>query len=194
MTATKGEIRKEYMRKRIGLPQAEKMMMDRQMTDHFFTSVNILPVRWLHTYLPRLRSNEPDTWLLVDRLRREHPRTLIAVPRIGPGETLEHVVYDGLHQVRESGLGIPEPVGGTPADILRLNLVVCPLICADVKGHRLGYGKGYYDRFLSMLPPTCLKVGLSYFEPVDELPADPWDVTIDMLVTPRRTHMFAGAN
>jgi 5-formyltetrahydrofolate cyclo-ligase len=192
MTATKREIRKEYLERRGRLTQAGKLSFDRLLADRFFSSINLLPVRWLHTYLPRARSNEPDTWLLIDRLRREFPQTLIAVPRMGPADSMEHIVYEGLHQIRESQLGIPEPVSGTPADITRLNLVVCPLVCADVNGHRLGYGKGYYDRFLSRLPAGCLKVGLSYFEPLPALPADEWDVAIDLLITPEGTYAFKG--
>jgi 5-formyltetrahydrofolate cyclo-ligase len=192
MTATKREIRKEYLERRGKLTQALKLSLDRQLADRFFSSISLLPVRWLHTYLPRARSNEPDTWLLIDRLRREFPQTLIAVPRMGPADSMEHIVYEGLHQIRESQLGIPEPVNGTPADIARLNLVVCPLVCADVNGHRLGYGKGYYDRFLSRLPAGCLKVGLSYFEPLPSLPADEWDVAIDLLITPKETFDFRG--
>jgi 5-formyltetrahydrofolate cyclo-ligase len=192
MTATKREIRKEYLERRGKLTQALKLSLDRQLADRFFSSINLLPVRWLHTYLPRARSNEPDTWLLIDRLRREFPQTLVAVPRMGPADSMEHIVYEGLHQVRESQLGIPEPVNGTPADIARLNLVVCPLVCADVNGHRLGYGKGYYDRFLSRLPAGCLKVGLSYFEPLPALPVDEWDVAIDLLVTPKEAYDFRG--
>ena len=67
-------------------------------------------------------------------------------------------------------------------------LVLVPGVCFDQTGHRVGYGKGFYDRFLKTCRPGCLKVGLSYFEPVDPIDdVHDGDVRLDFIVTPELT-------
>jgi 5-formyltetrahydrofolate cyclo-ligase len=69
--------------------------------------------------------------------------------------------------------------------------VFIPLLAFDKSGHRVGYGAGYYDRFLSKCKPDCLKVGLSFFEPVDEISdADEFDVKLNHCVTPSKIWTF----
>jgi 5-formyltetrahydrofolate cyclo-ligase len=69
--------------------------------------------------------------------------------------------------------------------------VLIPLLAFDKKGNRVGFGKGYYDKFLVHCKPTVLKVGLSFFDPVDEIEdIIGIDIPLDFCVTPKAIHFF----
>ena len=70
-------------------------------------------------------------------------------------------------------------------------MVFVPLLAFDQKGHRVGYGKGFYDRFLKQCQNNTLKIGLSFFEPLDSLlKAQPHDINLDAVVTPQGSYWF----
>ena len=75
-----------------------------------------------------------------------------------------------------------------PAEI---DVVFIPLLCFDKKGNRVGYGGGYYDKFLTKTKSSCLKIGLSFFEPVDFIKGiNMNDIPLDMCVTPEKLYNF----
>ncbi|MDH3493028.1 MAG: 5-formyltetrahydrofolate cyclo-ligase, partial [Acidobacteriota bacterium] len=76
-----------------------------------------------------------------------------------------------------------------------LDFVLVPLLCFDRRGHRVGYGGGYYDRFLAKVRPDCLKIGLSFFGPVDEIEdVHEGDIRLDYCVMPERIYDFSLTN
>ena len=137
----------------------------------------------LHTYLAVVEKKETDTWPILDRLKRESPHVKIVVPKM-VGSELEHYYYEGLHQLDQNQFGIFEPTHGTPVDVERIDAVIVPLLVADKLGNRLGYGRGFYDRFLSQCSPQCKKIGLSLFNLEEKIPTEEWDVKLDLLITP----------
>jgi 5-formyltetrahydrofolate cyclo-ligase len=77
------------------------------------------------------------------------------------------------------------------AEPQEIDLVIVPLLAFDEKGIRVGYGKGYYDRYLKDCREDCLKVGFSYFEAVERIEdADEFDVPLDFCITPNRIYVF----
>jgi 5-formyltetrahydrofolate cyclo-ligase len=88
-------------------------------------------------------------------------------------------------------LGIPEPVQGELIPDEQIDLVFVPLLAFDKKGNRVGYGKGFYDRFLAQCRPNTQKMGLSFFCPIDEISdVDPWDVKLDSCICPDKIWTF----
>jgi 5-formyltetrahydrofolate cyclo-ligase len=82
-------------------------------------------------------------------------------------------------------------VNGVKIDPLEVDFIIMPLFAFDEKGYRVGYGKGYYDRFLKKCNDSCLKIGLSYFDAVDEIEdTDEFDVPLDLCVTPQQVYVF----
>jgi len=69
-------------------------------------------------------------------------------------------------------------------------VVIVPLLICDLNGYRLGYGKGFYDRFLSECRADVLKIGLNYFEPIAQIPGEDTDIPLDFLITPINCHAF----
>lgn len=188
---TKDEARKLFTEKRLGLTEAQRAQLNLQIYQHFYSNIDFSFVRHLHTYFSIERTNEPDTWQIVDRLRREFPNTRIVVPRVSHDGALEHFYFEGLHQLKNSRWGIPEPTQGVPAEAVNMDIVIVPLLAVDRNGNRVGYGKGFYDRFLKSCRPDCLKVGLSFFEPVDDISdIDSYDIPIDQCITPKGAIVF----
>jgi len=86
---------------------------------------------------------------------------------------------------------IPEPIHKkNPIDPIELDVIFIPLLQADVKGNRLGYGKGFYDRYLALCRPDVIKIGLNFFEPIPSIPAEKTDIPLDYLITPNRVYEF----
>src|SRR5678810_1028428 len=105
---TKAEVRKAYLQKRQALSDAQCQSSSRAISDLFFSSVDLSFIKKVHIYLPIEGKREPDTWLLIDKIRREHPHVRLIVPRIDKGQ-LSHFYFEGLHQVKPNTWGIPEP-------------------------------------------------------------------------------------
>ena len=94
-------------------------------------------------------------------------------------------------KIKKNEYNIPEPVDGIEVPSTKIDVVFVPLLAFDKKGHRVGYGKGFYDKFLSECKPDAIKIGLSFFEP-EELITDVFesDVKLDYCVTPNSIHAF----
>lgn len=186
---TKAEIRTAYLQKRKALAPAVYLQLCQMLCQRFFVSVNLTRVGLLHTYLPIPGKNEPDTWLIIDRLRREYPHIQIAAPRI-TNNNLEHVILEYPLQIATNTWNIPEPRTGTTVPAASADMVLVPLLAFDEKGNRIGYGKGYYDRFLKSCRPETPRIGLSFFAPLPHVPATPADVPLSACVTPDAFYIF----
>lgn len=181
---TKTEARSHYLAQRNLLGDAVRSDYDLRLCNHFFQKVDLNGVHILHLYLPIPARHEPDTWAILDRLRREFGHIRLVVPKVAANGELQHIFFEGLHQLKENAWGIPEPQTGVPADPARLDLVIVPLLAFAANGQRVGYGKGFYDRFLAQCKRHCRKVGLSYFEAAAIEGFDDTDVALDAVVTP----------
>jgi 5-formyltetrahydrofolate cyclo-ligase len=186
---TKSEARQFYLNKRQSLNDAERDILNLQIYHRFFASPYLDRVHIMHIFLSMERTQEPDTWQIIDKIRREMPNIRLVVPRINPQGTLDHLYFEGLHQLKQSKWGILEPAEGIPATISKIDFVLIPLAAFDVEGNRVGYGKGYYDRFLKECRPDCIKAGLSFFEPAEVFSdVEAHDVPLDLCFTPMALH------
>jgi 5-formyltetrahydrofolate cyclo-ligase len=180
---TKQELRKIYLGKREKLSESEYERLCRMVIENFFSKANVPAINTLHTYLAVIEKKEADTWPILDRLKRDSPHIRVVVPKMS-GDELEHYYYEGLQQLDQNSFGIFEPTHGTPTPLDRIDAVLVPLLVADKLGNRLGYGRGFYDKFLPQLPPHCRKNGLSLFNLEPKIPTDTWDVKLDLMITP----------
>ncbi len=90
-----------------------------------------------------------------------------------------------------SAWGIPEPLGGTVVKPTDFDIVLIPLLAFDKYGHRVGYGKGFYDRYLLHCRPDCLKIGISLFDPVDLIEeVESHDIPLDIAICPSKLYDF----
>jgi 5-formyltetrahydrofolate cyclo-ligase len=192
---TKEALRKIYLDKRMSLSEAAFSELSRKVADNFFALADLSFIRVLHTFLPIRKTNEPDTWVIVDRIRREFPNVRIAIPKINNQTSqLDNFYFEGLHQLENNTWGIPEPKQGIPVPTEKIDAALVPLLAFDKSGHRVGYGRGFYDKFLSTCRPDCKRIGLSYFAAVDSISnVHPQDLPLDMVVTPDGIITFPAA-
>src|SRR5882762_10033654 len=103
---TKQELRPIYLDKRKKLTHAACVQFSLNLYNHFFSSFDLSFINTLHTYLPLEKNNEPDTWPIIDRIRREFPQVRISIPRVAGDNTLENFYFEGLHQLQTNAWGI----------------------------------------------------------------------------------------
>jgi 5-formyltetrahydrofolate cyclo-ligase len=189
---TKKELRKIYLRKRMDLSEEEYLRLNREICDNLFSSVNFTNLSVIHTFLPIKSNREVDTWLVIDRVRKNYPHVRMCIPKINNQTSeLEHYYLEGPEQLENNMWGIPEPVKGVPTPIEKIDAVLVPLLAFDRQGHRIGYGRGFYDRFLAACRPDCQKIGLSFFEVEDRIDGiNEKDVALDVIITPKSTALI----
>ncbi|GAB2635083.1 5-formyltetrahydrofolate cyclo-ligase [Emticicia sediminis] len=188
----KQHLRKEYLQKRKALTEMEVEGFSRKIHDWFFRSIPVHAYATIHTFLPIKRNNEIDTWLIINTLQKDFA-TDIVIPKSHEDGSMSHYLLTKDTVFEENKWKIPEPssVGSPQSSVFNIDLVLIPLLCFDKKGYRVGYGKGYYDRFLAECRPDVMKIGLSIFEPVDEISdVDELDVKMDYCITPNRIWDF----
>lgn len=188
---TKAELRKLYISKRKALSEAEYLHLNRQLCENFFMHIDLSFVRVLHCFIPITEKREVDTWLIIDRIRREFQHIRLSIPRVNEStNSLENLYYEGLHQLKKNRWGILEPYQGVPTPVEKIDMVLVPLLAFDKLGNRVGYGKGYYDWFLSFGKTELQKIGLSLFDPENYIPNEPTDVLLTQCITPSVYYQF----
>ena len=189
---TKRELRSQYLRKRRELTEGEVRDRSERIAGIFFHEFDLSRINYLHTFLPMAKTNEPDTWLIVNRIRKDFSDISIVLPRVNSvtGE-MENYLYSQEADLELSEWGIKEPRKGVKVDAGIVDIVLAPLLAFDLKGQRVGYGKGFYDRFLSECRPDCLRIGLSLFEAVDQISdVESYDQPLHSCITPNMMLTF----
>jgi 5-formyltetrahydrofolate cyclo-ligase len=188
---TKQHLRKLYLEKRKQLSEGELAQLNFSLYQNFFSHIDLSFIKVLHTFLPIASKHEVDTWLIIDRIRREYPHIRISIPKVNEASgMLDNLFFEGLHQLTTNAWGIQEPKQGIPTEPEKIDMVVVPLLVVDKHGNRIGYGKGYYDKFLAHCRTNVKKVGLSLFPPVDAIPAEAYDIRLDSCVSPHSFYTF----
>ena len=188
----KHALRKDFLHRRAELSNSEKSDLEWRIFERFIHGIEFGSALFLHHFIPLKSKAEIEVLRLVELISERVEVLTAVVPRVDAetGE-LVHLAIEGDTTFAESSMGILEPVGSELVTEDRIDLVLVPLLCFDRTGHRVGYGGGYYDRFLSRCRPDCLKVGLSFFDPVEAIDdVDENDVRLDFCVTPHEVYEF----
>lgn len=135
-------------------------------------------------FLPIKSKGEVDTFPLLNLLYKEQAKIGLSVSNFETHE-MKHLCYSPETILTENNYGIPEPESGTILPPLKFDSVLVPLLAVDIKGNRVGYGKGFYDRFLSACRKDCVFIGLHLFEPEKHpISNDSNDIPLHNIVTP----------
>lgn len=185
---TKSELRKIYLDKRIALSPEENTAESLQIADLFFEKIDLSAISYLHCFISAKKFNEVDTRPIFQRVWSGFPHIQTVVPRVNhETEVLESLKYGPDIELVHNRWQIGEPAHDERVEPQDIDIVIVPLVCFDRHGHRVGYGKGFYDRFLNRCRDDCLKVGLSFFDPVEKIDdAHTGDVRLDFGITPRQ--------
>lgn len=189
---TKAELRETYLKKRRALSEKEYSMLSHSLYEKFVSHFDMESIKVLHTYLPLAKNKEPDTWILIDWIGVKFPEIKVSLPRINyDTEALDSVYFDDRFQLQVNKWGLEEPLKGVPTSPREIDVVIVPLLAFDINGNRVGYGKGYYDKFLATCRADCRRVGLSFFEPVEEISdIDAYDIPLNYCITPTEFYTF----
>lgn len=184
----KSAIRKQQTARRLALTETEVIELSRSLCRQFST-LDFQNIQTIHLFLPIAEKKEPDTFLLIRWLQENYPQIKLIVPRADFKTSLmTHHVYKGEESLQKSLFNILEPA----ADDLHtgdIDMVLVPLLAFDDRGYRIGYGKGFYDRFLEGL--KTVKIGLSLFESVGTITdTHENDVRLDLCITPEKIIRF----
>jgi 5-formyltetrahydrofolate cyclo-ligase len=188
----KVDIRRTFLARRRALSKAEVQRRSALISQHFFKSFPVTNWRWLHVFLPIVKQHEPDTWLIIRRIWAEFPQVQLAVPVMqADGQTLHHYRLTSDTQLTTNHWGIPEPVGAEEMPPTVFDAVLVPLLACDLTGHRVGYGKGFYDRFLAQCRPESQRIGLSLELPIAQIAdVDSTDQPLTACITPEQVFRF----
>jgi len=182
---TKKELRHIYKEKRLQLSHSQQAKMDDLLLIQF-QQLNIeIPSR-IMTYSALERMKEFDPSYITDYCHFKNPDQVLLYPVMNEADNTMHAVSTHIDTSFElNKYDIAEPVDGTPVAAADIEMVIVPLLIFDTAGNRAGYGKGYYDRFLSGCSPACIKVGFCYFEPVEAIDdINTLDIKLDYGITP----------
>lgn len=187
----KKDARMEFRQKRqtLTFPQKEKY------DDLLLIQFQKLALPYLSTVLsfyPIEENKEINTFIITDFLKFKNPGLQVAYPRTNIfKKSMCAVVSSEPTSFHLNVYNILEPVEGEIISPSQIDLILIPLLAFDLQGHRVGYGKGFYDRFLQQCMENCIKTGLCYFEPVSVIEdASEFDVPLNFCITPQQVYVF----
>ncbi len=186
----KHELRKLFMARRNELTEQELQYLNEKIVLEFQRT---FPdgARTVHIFLPILKKKEINTWPIIHWLWEKN--CTVVVPEM---DEFNHLLISRLlspdTMLQTNSWSVPQPVKAKQINDKKIDLVVLPLLAFDEHGYRVGYGSGYYDRFLGSLESSPGKVGLSFFPPVQEISdVHPGDIPMEACITPDRLFPFS---
>ena len=145
---------------------------------------------YFHLFLPIEEHKEINTEYVLNILQAKDKEIVISRSDFETTSMLHFLLTDNT-KIKKNEYNIPEPINGLSVPTDMIDVVFVPLLAYDKQGNRVGYGKGFYDKFLSKCKPNVVKIGLSFFEP-EELIEDVFenDVKLDFCVNPNEIISF----
>ena len=188
---TKKELREQYRQKRLAITEKEKIKLDDLLLIQF-QQLSFSDVQVLLTYAPMQHTAEPDVHLCTRYLQHQVPGLQVAYPVIDfATSTMQAMLVNGDTAFVQNIYKIEEPTGGEVIQPETIDMIFIPLLVCDKQGHRAGYGKGFYDRYLNQCREEVLKIGFSYFEPVESISdIHAFDIPLDFCITPHHIYEF----
>ncbi len=180
MSSTKESIRKKILSLRSNLPQDEARRRSALIFQNLkklsiFNNANVI-----HTYVSS-KKNEVDTIELIKYLFSIGKRVIVPVVD-KENKTLIHSELRNLSELKKSTFELLEPDIIRKVNLNEIDVVIVPAVAVDRKGNRIGFGGGYYDKFLKQV--SCPKIALVYdFQVVERIEPEPSDVPVDFIVT-----------
>lgn len=187
---TKEALRKIYKQKRAEITAAEKSKLEDLVLIQF-QRLDIFIPALIMTYAPIERMNEFDPQLITDYCFFKNPEQVLFYPVVHPSAAeMVSIVVNDETEFEINKFGIPQPTAAMPMIPGEIEMIFVPLLTYDTTGHRVGYGKGYYDRFLKQCT-KAVKIGFSFFEPEPAIEGvNDDDVKLNHCISPYAVHSF----
>ncbi len=186
---TKHELRKKYktLRKQLSLEQVEDFSL---AIANQLLQLNIWDKSFYHIFLTIEEQKEINTEYILNVLAGKDKNIVISKSNFEDYSMTHYLLTDNT-KIKKNSYNIPEPIDGIEIQSSQLEVVFIPLLAFDKVGNRVGYGKGFYDRFLTNCNPKVIKIGVSIFEAEDQtIEASENDIKLDYCVTPNKVFQF----
>jgi 5-formyltetrahydrofolate cyclo-ligase len=189
MAENKKQLRLKYkaLREQLSENDVEEMSLA------IANKVLALPIwekTYFHIFLPITEQKEVNTEFILHILSGKDKEVVISKSDFSTRE-MTHFLLTENTKIKKNEYHIPEPIDGLEVPTSKIEVVFVPLLAFDKKGNRVGYGKGFYDKFLAQCSPETIKIGLSFFEPEEIIEAVfESDVKLDYCVTPNSVNLF----
>lgn len=178
--AQKAGLRSVMLQNRLAVPQDIWSRNSDKIIENLYGFPPFAAAACVHTYVSMNSRNEVNTHKLIRRLLREQKKVLTSVTDFETME-LRHTELLNFDDLIPNKWGVPEPPEPVSSET-EPDVILVPLLAADRQFNRLGYGKGFYDRFLKQT--QALKIGLLFSDfLLDKIPAESFDQKLDVLVT-----------
>ncbi|WP_316735535.1 5-formyltetrahydrofolate cyclo-ligase [Pedobacter aquatilis] len=179
----KAVIRKQALKERLSYSDNEYQKLNKMLLERFQVW-DFSAVKTIHIFLPIVEKKEPNTFLLIEWLTENYPQIKIIVPKADFDTALmTNHEYLGVNDLQKNLYNILEPQKGKIHDG-EIDLVFIPLLAFDKMGNRVGYGKGFYDRFLENT--NAKKIGLSLYPAIEKIDdVNEHDIKLDFCITPK---------
>ena len=189
MERNKKNLRIKYkaLRKQIGENELEEMSL---AIANKLLKLPIWEKSYFHIFLPITEHHEVNTEFILHLLSGKDKDIIISKSDFETRKMTHFLLTDNT-KIKKNKYNIPEPVDGIEVPSHKIEVVFVPLLAFDKKGHRVGYGKGFYDILLSECNPETIKIGFSFFE-AEETITDIFegDIQLDFCVTPNSIYSF----
>ncbi len=185
----KKELRKKYKSLRQTL--SEKEIEDKSLAiANQLIQMKIWDKLYYHLFLTIAEQKEIDTEFILQVLAGKDKEIVISKCEFSTLGMIHYLLTDNT-KIKKNSYNVPEPIDGIEVPDAKIDVVFVPLLAYDKAGNRVGYGKGFYDNFLSKCKPETIKIGLSFFPPEEIISGiSENDVKLDYCVTPEMVIQF----
>jgi len=184
----KQELRLRYLEKRKKTSPEDVVKASLKISNKLL-ELPIWKFQYYHIFLHSEAKKEVDTSFIITILQGKDKD--IVLPKMDNHGGLQHFLLTDSTVLKLNKWTIPEPIDGLEVPPGKIDVVIIPLLAFDTSGNRVGYGKGYYDSFLAQCKPGALKIGVSFFGPIEHISdSEPHDVRMDYCITPNTIYSF----
>ena len=186
---TKQNLRIIYRNKRNSLDQKKIQDLSFEIANRSLT-LDIWDYTNYHIFFPIENNNEIDTKLIIQIAQGKDKNVFLPKTNFKKKIITNYLLTDATLMITNK-YGISEPNSGIEINEKQLDVIFIPLLCFDKHGHRVGYGGGYYDRLLQKCSSNAIKIGLSFFDPIEKIEdINQKDIKMDFCITPKKTYKF----
>lgn len=185
----KASARKNFKLKRLEFTSSELKEISQKIIEHLTNEFNFSE-KLVNLFLPIQKFNELDLSPLIDEVFSR--KGLICINKTDfKNHSLTPYLFSKQNKIELSEFGIPEPSNGKKVSPSNIHYVIVPLLAFDNNGFRVGYGKGFYDAFLSECNEEATFIGVNHFDDSIQInDIQKHDVALHYVVTPEKIYKF----
>jgi len=180
----KADLRKIYKEKRQQLSSIDIEELQENIYQQIY-DLEISNIKNVHVFLSLEKFKEINTNPIIDYYRSQNKKIVVSKSDF-TNNSLTHFYLEKDTTIALNKYEIPEPVNAVQVCEIELDLVFVPLLISDEQYYRVGYGKGFYDRFLANCRKDVKKIGLNFFKPISNITdVNEFDIALDEVIYPK---------